>query len=387
MSTAGSIKRDASGQWAFVVDIPGPEGKRRQLRRRGFATKKAAQDELTRLLGDAQRGVFDAPTKVTLGEFLTKEWLPAKRPSLRESTAASYEQLVRLYVIPKLGGVRLQLIDGSALNRLYADLLESGRNEHRRKNVGAGLAPKTVRNLHGVLTKAFRDAIRWGRLQRNPCDAADPPKGKSPEMKAWSGDQLRTFSRSVATHRWSGIWSLMATTGMRRGEVLGLRWSDVDLEAATVTIRSTRVRFGTTITTSTPKTAKGNRTIALGPTVLAGLKAWRSTQNADRLLMGAGWMNTADLVVTIADGSAPNPEAFSNVFGDLAKAAELPIIRLHDVRHSYATAALAAGVPVKVVSQRLGHADVGVTLKIYAHVMPGDDEDAASRAESLIISG
>jgi integrase len=385
MSTAGSIKKDASGLWAFVVDMPAPDGKRKQLRRRGFATKKAAQEELTRLLGDAQRGVFVAPAKVTLGEFLTKEWLPARRSSLRESTAASYEQLIRLYVIPNLGAVKLQAVDGSTLNRLYADLLESGRNESRRKNVGAGLAPKTVRNLHGVLTRAFKDAIRWGRLQRNPCDAADPPRGKSPEMKVWTGDQLRTFSRHVSTHRWAGIWSLMATTGMRRGEVLGLRWSDVDLDAATVTIRSTRVRFGTTITTSTPKTARGNRTISIGPSVVAGLKAWRKTQNADRLLMGAGWQNTtSNLVVTIADGTAPNPEAFSNLFGDLARAAELPIIRLHDVRHSYATAALAAGVPVKVVSQRLGHADVGVTLKIYAHVMPGDDEDAAVRADALL---
>lgn len=284
----------------------------------------------------------------------------------------------------RVGAARLQTLDGSALNRLYGQLLESGRSEHRRKGVGDGLAPKTVRNLHGVLTKAFRDAIRWGRLQRNPCDAADPPKGKSPEMRVWTGDQLRRFSRSVASHRWSGIWSLVATTGMRRGEVLGLRWSDVDLEAGSVTIRSTRVRFGTTITTSTPKTARGNRTIAIGPTVVSGLKAWRKAQTADRLLMGAGWQNGVNLVVTVADGSAPNPEAFSNLFGDRARAAELPIIRLHDVRHSYATAALAAGVPVKVVSQRLGHADVGVTLKVYAHVMPGDDEDAARRADFLV---
>jgi integrase len=235
-----------------------------------------------------------------------------------------------------------------------------------------------------MLSKAFRDGVRWGRLMRNPCDSADPPRGRTPEMKAWTVDELRTFTRSTSSHRWAGVWALMATTGMRRGEILGLRWSDVDLAAGTLTISSTRIRYGTTIDTSTPKTARGNRTIAISPAIVAALKTWKRTQTADRLLMGAGWQDTGGLVVTITDGSAPNPEAFSNLFHKLAERAGLRPIRLHDLRHSYATASLASGVPVKVVSQRLGHADVGVTLKVYAHVMPGDDEDAALRADALL---
>jgi len=164
----------------------------------------------------------------------------------------------------------------------------------------------------------------------------------------------------------------------------GLRWGDFDLDAGTVTIRSTRIRYGTTVATSTPKTARGNRTIALGPATVAALRAWRRTQAADRLLTGASSQDANGLVVTVADGWAPNPEAFSNLFHKLAKRAGLPPIRLHDLRHSYATAALTAGVPVKVLSQRGGHADVGVTLKVYAHVMPGDDEEAALRADALL---
>ena len=383
MSTQGSIRKDDSGMWFFVVDIAGADGKRTQLKRRGFETKKAAQAALTELQADKQRGVFVAPRRATLGQFLLDEWLPARRVALRPSTAASYEQLIRNYVLPTIGGFRLQAIDGSTLNRLYSELLTNGRTATRR-NAGSGLSVKTVRNLHGVLARAFRDGVRWGHLQRNPCDAADPPKGASPEMKVWSADELRAFSSSVASHRWAGVWSLLATTGMRRGEMLGLRWSDVDLDAGTVTIRSTRVRYGTTITTSTPKTARGNRTIAIGPATAAALRAWKRQQSADHLLAGASWADRSGLVVTNIDGSPPNPEAFSNLFVALVKRAGLPPIRLHDLRHSYATAALASGVPVKVVSQRIGHADVGVTLKVYAHVLPGDDEDAALRADSLL---
>ena len=382
MSTAGSITRASNGTWSFVVDLPELNGKRRQLRRRGFPTKKAAQAQLTAYLAEKNRGAVVAPSRTTFGSYLLDVWLPARRSSIRPSTAAAYEGIIRNYVLPELGRARLQTVDGAALNRLYHRLLTEGRSESRR-GLGPGLSPKTVRNVHGVLTRAMRDAVRWGHLQRNPCDTADPPRGRAPEMRAWTGEEIRRFVKASDSHRWGPVWMLMASSGMRRGEVLGLRWSDVDLKAGTATIRSTRIRYGKTTTTSTPKTARGNRTIAIGPTTLAALRAWKKTQTAERLQMGAGWRGEHGLVVTNVDGSAPNPEAFSNLFAKLVRAAGLPPIRLHDLRHSYATAALAAGVPVKVLSQRIGHADVGVTLTIYAHVMPGDDEEAARRADAL----
>jgi integrase len=380
----GSVKRDKErGSWYFVVDVPSPRGGRQQLRRRGFATKKLAVEALSNVVSDQSRGTFVRPTLVSVSDYLLNEWLPAKQPTIRPSTAAAYEQSVRNYIVPNIGGALLTDVDGSMLNGLYNQLLTSGRTETRR-GLGPGLSAKTVRNVHGILARAFRDAVRWGRLARNPCDAADPPAARSPEMKAWTGDEVRIFIESVSDHRWAAIWALMATTGMRRGEVLGLRWSDVDLDASTVRVAATRIRFGATVTASTPKTAAGVRSIAIGPMVAAQLRAWRKTQSEERLVMGAGWMNDGNLVVTLADGSAPNPESFSNLFNKRAKRAGLRPIRLHDLRHSYATAALAAGIPVKVVSQRLGHADIGVTLKVYAHVMPGDDAAAAIVADQLV---
>lgn len=276
------------------------------------------------------------------------EWLPAKRPTLRASAAHSYERMIDLYIKPRIGATELAHVDGAMLNALYGYLLTEGRTSDRNGTGSAGLSPKTVRNLHGMLSKAFRDGVRWGRLVRNPCEAADPPKNRPPEMKAWTADEIRTFAAYVSAHRWSAIWALMVTTGMRRGEILGLRWSDVNLDEGTLAIRSTRVRYGTTVDSSTPKTAAGVRTIALGPVVTSGLRSWRKQQLADRMLMGEGWQNAdEDLVVTLADGTAPNPESFSNLFKKLARRAEVPVIRLHDLRHSYATAALASGVHVR----------------------------------------
>lgn len=380
-----SVRRDtARNTWYFVVDMPSTDGRRHQVRRRGFATKREASEALAQVVADRSRGVTNRPARVSLHTYLCDEWLPAKRTGLRESTAASYEQIIRNYIATQIGAARLADVDGSMLNAFYNRLLTGGRTETRRQ-AGPGLSAKTVRNVHGLLNRAFRDAVRWGRLNRNPCDAADPPRKPSPEMKAWTTEELRSFLRHVSTHRWAGIWTLMATTGLRRGEVLGLRWRDVDLEAGTITVRSTRVRFGTTITASTPKTERGNRTIALGPATSAALRQWRKTQSAERLAMGAGWADTDGLVVTAADGTAPNPEAFTNTFQKLAKRAGLPVIRLHDLRHSYATSALAAGVPVKVLSQRIGHADVAVTLKVYAHVLPGDDDAAARSIDALLL--
>lgn len=384
MSTAGSITRSATGTWSFVVDLPERNGQRRQLRRRGFPTKKAAQAAMTAYLADRDRGVAIAPSRTTVGTYLLEVWLPARRSALRPSTAAAYEGVIRNYILPELGRTKLQSLDGATLNRLYNVLLTAGRTESRR-GLGAGLAPKTVRNVHGVLTRAMRDAVRWGHLQRNPCDTADPPRGRIPEMRAWTADDLRRFVKATDSHRLGAIWMLMATTGMRRGEVLGLRWTDIDLKAGTVTIRSTRIRYGNVTAISTPKTARGNRTIAIGPTTLNALKAWKRDQARERLLAGSRWQGAEHgLVVTKIDGSPPNPESFSNLFAKLVRRIGLPPIRLHDLRHSYATNALAAGVPVKVLSQRVGHADIGVTLAVYAHVMPGDDEDAARRADALI---
>jgi integrase len=299
---------------------------------------------------------------------------------VRPSTYASYERNLTRHVVPTLGPIELQRLTPAQVNALYRRLLTSGRLGRGR----AGLAPKTVKNIHAALHPALRDAMRWGYVVRNVADAADPPKGKAPEMQVWSPEQLRIFLVYVRTDRLFAAWMLFATTGMRRGEVAGLRWVDVDLAAGRVTPRKPRVQVDYKVHVSEPKTAKGKRSIALDPMTVAAIREHRARQAEERLLVGPLWQDTG-LVFTWGDGRELHPERFTRWFYRLTREAGLPKIRLHDVRHSYATAALVAGVPAKVVSERLGHANIAITMDTYSHVLPGMDERAAATVASLIL--
>jgi integrase len=246
------------------------------------------------------------------------------------------------------------------------------------------LASKTVRNIHGELHTALKDAVRRGYVPRNVAATVDLPKGMAPEMQVWSPAQLRAFLDHARQDRLYAAWLLFATTGMRRGEVAGLRWPDVDLDAGRVSPRRPRVVVNYEVHVSEPKTAKGRRSMALDPATMAALRQHRARQAEERLAMGPRWHDSG-LVFTWPDGRPLHPERFTKWFQQLARAAGLPRIRLHDVRHSYATAALSAGIPAKVVSERLGHANIAITMDTYSHVLPGLDAQAAGTVARLIL--
>lgn len=382
MSSAAPRRDPRTGTWGFVIDLPPwPDGRRRQIRRRGLPTRKAAQEALEEVRVDARKGAYVPPRRQTLTAFLQDDWLPAKRARLEPSTFESYERHLRLHVIPTLGGIQLQALDPAHLNRLYGHLLEHGR----RDGMG-GLSARTVRYVGTILGAALDDAVRWGRIVTNPARRADPPSAsaaKPPEMRTWDRQTLGRFLELTRSDRYGPAFLFLATTGCRRGEALGLRWADVDLEARVASLRQTVTAVAhRKVVAPRTKTGKG-RQIRLDPETVAALRAWRARQLEERLAVGAGWQE-GDFVFTLPDGRPYHPERFSREFDRRVDRYGLPRIRLHDLRHTWATLALAAGVDVKVVSERLGHTSPTVTWSTYQHVTPAMATDAAERVADLI---
>jgi integrase len=394
MSRDAAPRRDtATGTWWFVIDLPaGSTGRRRQARRRGFRTKAEAQLALDELRTAKRQGTYVAPARQRLGEFLRDDWLPAVRRQLAESTWESYDRNIRCHVIPHLGHIQLQALDGGMLNTFYTELLAKGRLHGSQS---PGLKPRTVRYIHTIVHAALDDAVRWRRVAGNAADQATPPSAKSakpPEMQVWSGPELARFLSLTEDDRYHSPWLFLATTGCRRGEALGLRWRDVDFARGLSAIRqelipltkpSGRGREGRLL----PRTKSDKpRVIELDARTLSALRTWRAAQAEERLLVGSGYADH-DLVFCGPDGRPYHPEAFSKTFDRrLAQRrfAELPHIRLHDLRHTWATLALIAGVDVKVVSERLGHSSPMITWQTYQHVIRGLQSDAAERVAALI---
>jgi integrase len=391
--TAAPRKDPKTGKWFFVVDVGiKPDGKRQQAKRRGFRTKAKAQEALDNLRGDRREGTFVAPAKQAFGDFLTDEWLPVVKRTRAQSTYEDYERKLRNHVIPALGRIQLQTVDATMLNKLFNDMLTNGRKRGRQS---PGLKPRTVRYTATIIHAALDDAVRWRRIRMNPADQADPPsssESRAPEMKVWSELQLRRFLALCEGDRSYYPWFFLATTGCRRGEALGLRWQDIDLEGRLASIRQECIpltkpagkgREGRII----PRT-KGDkpRVIELDSPTVAMLRIWRARQAEERLLIGAGYKDN-DLVFSKPDGQWYFPEQFSKTFDRRIrqpKFDELPTIRLHDLRHTWGTLALVAGVDIKIVSERLGHSSPMVTWQTYQHVVKGMQTGAAEKVANLI---
>jgi integrase len=358
-------------------------GKRRQRWQGGFKTKREAQTALTEALRKIDMGAYIPPSKLTLGQYLTEEWLISIRTQVRPSTFDSYRRNIELHVLPDLGGVKLQRLGPEHLDRLYDSLLRTGS---RRGKEATGLAPKTVRNVHLILAKALHDALKRGKIHRNPASVASPPRlsaARSPERTTWTAEELRRFLSLVEDDRLQAAWVLLATTGMRRGEVLGLRWDDLDLDNARLLIRQALISVGYEAQFSEPKTGRSARVVDLDPVTVGALKAHRAKQAEERLLWGPYWQDHG-LVFTRENGTAFHPQLLSDAFDRLVKRSGLPKIRLHDLRHTYATLSLRAGIRAEVVSRRLGHATVAFTQDTYTHAIPAMEQEAAEQVARLI---
>jgi integrase len=319
-----------------------------------------------------------------VAEYLA-EWLEVQRTQVQPSTWSSYRGNVDRYLTPHLGGLRLDEITVAGLNRLYSLLLRRGGYK------GKALSLRTVELAHTVLRKALEDARRLDLIAVNPAlDATlprvDPRDGTTVDtskVNAWTAEELRTFFAHIAGHRWEPHLTVAATTGVRRGELLGITWEDVDTERGLLHVRhALSVVDGHAILKGT-KTERP-RTLHLDARTVEAFREQRSRQDRWRQEAQAGWRNGWDLVFTMEDGRYIHPNHFGVEFIRLVEAAPVPRIRLHDLRHTHATLLLGEGVPIKVVSERLGHSEVSITLDVYAHCLPAMDQGAAEQFAGIL---
>lgn len=433
------VKRGSTWGIRYDEGIDPSTGRRQQRWRSGFPTRKAAEIALTQALESIDNGHYVTPHRQTVGEFLT-EWLEVRRSQLRPSTWDTYRRNIDAHVIPRIGRVHLIDLDAGQLQRMYSDLLTAGRRPpkegrpsevaetagrlksagmtwretaeelecryplqgpYTRHSVAAlvrrhrtagpanregGLAPRTVAHVATIVKRALKDAVRWGRIVRNPADAVDPPRRTvRPELPAWEAKTLRRFLQAAEADgdRLAPLWTFLATTGVRRGEALGLRWADLNLETGVATIWRTLVTVGHVPTVSEPKTAAGRRSVTLDPGTIDVLRRHRETQAAERSRMGSGWTDEG-LTFCGIDGRALHPDRVSRTFQTRVERWDCPRIPLHGLRHTWATLALQAGEHPRVVQERLGHSSITVTLGVYSHVIPVMHQQAADRVAGII---
>lgn len=369
--------------WSFVVDIAPPGFPRHQQRRGGFVTRAEAIEGMARLQVEMQEGTYVKPSRLTTGDYLNL-WIQrvSREGSIRPTTAKAYEVAVRLHSVPYIGTIPLQQLTRANLRQLYASLRESGL----RRGGPGGLSPKGVHNVHLALHRALEDAVDDGLIKVNPATRAHRITPPRREMTSWSAVELHRFLEAVADLPSFPLWRLAASTGMRRGELLGLRWTDIDLERGVLTVQRQLLRNGHAIVIGQPKTNAGRRSIYLDKTTISSLVEHRRRQAELRGLRTAQAQRMIDLVFCRANGQPHDPDVITNQFRRLILSLGMPRIRFHDLRHTHASLALQAEVHPKVVQERLGHASVKLTLDTYAHVLPPMHADAARRFSALVDS-
>lgn len=353
-----------------VVTLPRDErGRYPKKWSRGHATLKEAIAVRSTLEADKIAGRIVRPGTTTLGGYLA-EWITSVEPprtKIRRSTWASYETHVRVHLTPRLGTIRLNRLTTADVRRAYGDVLESG------------LKPATVRRIHATLHRALADAVEDHLLPTNPASVPyrKLPQAERYDYRWWNVHELSAFLDHVRGDRLFAAFHVLAFTGLRRGELIALRWRDVDLDGGTVSVHRAIGSVHHALEVTDTKTAHGVRMIELDDDTVGVLRAYRAAQNRERMKAGPTWRDEEGLVFTEADGSIVHPDRLSKLFRQRARDAGLPAIRLHDLRHGWASIAGRQGVPLKVIQERLGHHDPGFTARVYQHVLPGQGRDGA----------
>jgi integrase len=378
----GVMKRGST--WSYVIRVKDAEtGISRPRWVGGFANEEAAKAARDEARVTARQGEYIDRNSITVSAYLD-DWIESHAMEIKPRTLLDYRACIRLYVTPRIGNMPIQAVRPSTITRLYRDLLTSGGRDSRP------LAVPTVTHLHAVLRKAFRDAVIVdGLIAINPVERAKRPRVQAQEPgTVWTVAQLRAFLNTARQHRLFVFFHLAAYTGARRGELLNLQWSAVDLYDKKITITGSTAVIGGERVTGTTKSGR-TRVVSIDEATVAVLRQHKADQTADQLRAGNSWRGIKDgHVFTTGWGEQIYPDTVTSLMTKLIRAHnspengkrprnQLPHARLHDLRHIHATTLLLSGVPVHVVAARLGHADPAITLRVYAHVIRAAETAAA----------
>jgi len=377
----GHIVKRYKNSYTIVLNlgIDLATGKRKQQWVSVRGTKKDAEKRLAEILHQLDNGTFVKPGKTTLAEFLDR-WLEDYAwPNLAPRTAEGYQYIAHRHLIPGLGNTPLTRLKPEHLQRYYSEKLATGRCDSK-----GGLSARSVRHHHVVLHTALEAAIRWGLVARNPADAVIPPRVQRTHMQIWDEEEIRWFLSAANDSPYYPIFYLALFAGMRRSELLALRWCDVDLILCQISVaRSMHHLKDGRIVFRQPKTGTGSRTVALPPSAAIVLNDYHEQQKTQRLILGKP-LTSEDLVFSHMDGTPLLPDTITHAWTKLVRRIGLKEIRLHDARHSHASLMLKQGIHPKVVQERLGHSSIQVTLDTYSHVAPGLQEIAATRFDEAL---
>jgi integrase len=366
----GTITRRKDGRWEARYYVPTVNGTKRKVIY--GKTQAEVRDKLTKALSDRIDGIVYDDENMTVGEYLDV-WLKGSvYGSVRQSTYDRDTNLVNNHIKPLLGGLKLKKLNSAHIQSFYRDRLDTG------------LSSSTVHKMHDILRRGLAQAVKWHLVPRNVADVVKPPRPVPKEMVALTTDETRRLLDAAAEDRLEALYILAVHTGMRQGELLALRWQDVDMENAVVSVRRTLTRSGGKVTFGELKTKKSRRSIRLAPQATEALRAHLERQLRDMEILGDRYRDQG-LVFTTDTGAPINPSNLrQRSFAPLLKRVGLPHMRFHDLRHTCATLLLSRGVHPKFIQELLGHATIAITLDTYSHVMPSMGDATAKAMEDAL---
>lgn len=358
-------------RWVAAVTVE--FGKRKKFY---FKTKQEALKKKNDALRELEQGALATGPQRKLKDYL-EDWIEnVHKDKLRISTYVKYKKLIK-YIVADLGNVWLQKLTPEQVRRFYTKM---GK---KKEDGGKGLSSKTINETHGLLHLALKNAVRWGYISRNVCDLVDPPRIVSREVTPLTLEQAQAFLENVRENRLEMLLTMAVVTGMRRGELLALRWSNIDFDRKTLLVLHTVdyiPKYGYVETE--PKTAAGKRLVKLHPFLIEKLKQYRVRQLEQQLKQGKDWENR-DLVFADLRGGYFNPGYLNRLFTRLLREVGLPHMHFHDLRHSAATILLSMGVNIKVIQELLGHSDIAITLRVYGHLLPSMQGEAVEKWDDV----